>query len=51
MVATPQGTGLAGQGTQAITALTGAGDTLTGVGFAATATSEEPTIWQTPARS
>jgi hypothetical protein len=50
-VAAPQGTGLAGQGTQAITALTGDGDTLTGVGFAATATTEEPTIWQTPARS
>jgi hypothetical protein len=50
-VATPAGTGLAGPGTQAITGLADGGDTLTGVGFAGTATSEEPTIWQTPVRS
>jgi hypothetical protein len=48
--ATPDGTGLAGPGTQAITALTGSGTTLTGVGFAATAATEEPTIWQSPVR-
>lgn len=47
----PTGTGLAGPGTQAITALTDAGSTLTGVGFAATAASEEPTIWQSPVRN
>jgi hypothetical protein len=47
----PTGAGLAGPGTQAITALTGAGVTLTGVGFAATAATEEPTIWQSPVRS
>jgi hypothetical protein len=49
--AAPAGTGLAGPGIQAITALTDAGSTLTGVGFVATATSEEPTIWQSPVRS
>ena len=32
----PQGTGLAGPGVQAITALTATGATLTGVGFTAT---------------
>ena len=53
----PQGTGLAGPGMQAITALTATGATLTGVGFTATsaATSAsmltEPTIWQSPVRS
>ena len=55
--AAPQGTGLAGPGVQAITALTTTGATLTGVGFTATsaATSAsmqtEPTIWQSPVRS
>ena len=34
--AAPQGTGLAGPGMQAITALTATGATLTGVGFTAT---------------
>lgn len=48
--AAPQGTGLAGPGMQAITALTVAGPTLTGVGFIATQESEEPTIWQSPVR-
>jgi hypothetical protein len=54
---TPQGTGLAGPGMQAITALTATGATLTGVGFTATSASAsasmltEPTIWQSPVRS
>jgi hypothetical protein len=47
----PTGMGLAGQGTQAITALTDAGSALIGIGFAATPVSEEPTIWQSPVRS
>jgi hypothetical protein len=53
----PAGTGLAGPGRQAITALTATGATLTGVGFvsaptaAATAMLTEPTIWQSPVRS
>ena len=50
----PQGTGLAGPGMQAITALTATGDTLTGVGFTATRGGHgqpEPTIWQSPVRS
>jgi hypothetical protein len=51
----PQGTGLAGPGMQAITALTATGATLTGVGFtsesAAAAMVTEPTIWQSPVRS
>ena len=48
--ATPDGTGLAGPGTQAITALTGSGAALTGIGFVATAAREEPTLWQAPVR-
>ena len=54
---TPPGTGLAGPGVQAITALTATGATLTGVGFTATSaptsatTATEPTIWQSPVRS
>jgi hypothetical protein len=50
---TPQGTGLASPGTQAITALTATHATLIGVGFAAvpaSATATEPTIWQSPVR-
>jgi hypothetical protein len=53
----PQGTGLAGPGMQAITALTATGVTLTGVGFTATSAAAsasmltEPTIWQSPVRS
>ena len=48
----PQGTGLAGPGLHAITALTATADTLIGVGFTtATATATEPTIWQSPVRS
>jgi hypothetical protein len=50
-VAAPNSTGLAGPGTQAITALAGAGSTLIGVGFTATPDSEEPTIWQSPVRN
>ncbi len=44
-------TGLGGQGVQEITGLTVSGSTLTGVGFAASATSETPTIWRSPIRS
>jgi hypothetical protein len=49
--AAPEGTGLAGPGTHAITALTQAGSTLTGVGFTASPAGEQPTIWQSPVRS
>jgi hypothetical protein len=49
--AAPEGTGLAGPGTHAITALTQAGSTLTGVGFTASSAGEQPTIWQSPVRS
>jgi hypothetical protein len=49
--AAPEGTGLTGPGTHAITALTQAGSTLTGVGFTATPAGEQPTIWQSPVRS
>ena len=64
--AAPQGTGLAGPGMQAITALTATGATVTGIGFTATpaapsgpakaaaapaSTQTEPTIWQSPVRS
>ena len=49
--AAPDGLGLAGQGAQAITALTATGSTLTGVGFTATAAGEQPTIWQSPVRN
>jgi hypothetical protein len=48
--ATPGGEGLAGPGVQAITALTVAGSTLTGVGFTASPTAEQPTFWQSPIR-
>ena len=49
--ASPDGMGLAGPGTHAITALAGAGSTLTGVGYVATPAAEEPTIWQSPVRN
>jgi hypothetical protein len=49
--ASPEGTGLAGPGTHAITALAGAGSALTGVGYIATPAAEEPTIWQSPVRN
>jgi hypothetical protein len=49
--ASPDGMGLGGPGTHAITALAGAGSTLTGVGYFATPAAEEPTIWQSPVRN
>jgi hypothetical protein len=49
-VATPQGRGLAASSTQAITALTTVGATLTGVGFAESAGVRQPTLWQSPVR-
>lgn len=49
-VVTPQGTGLAGAGTQVITALTADGVTLTGVGFTAAFGTRNPTLWQSPLR-
>jgi len=49
--ATPDGMGLAGRGSQAITALTASGSTLTGIGYMATLESEQPTLWQSPVRS
>jgi hypothetical protein len=47
---TPGGQGLAGPGIQAITGLTVSGTTLTGVGFTASSTSEQPLFWQSPIR-
>jgi hypothetical protein len=49
--ASPDGMGLAGAGEHAITALTAAGSTLTGVGYIATPAAEEPTLWQSPVRN
>jgi hypothetical protein len=46
--ATPTGPGLATPGIQAITGLTVSGRTLTGVGFTATPSGEQPTLWQPP---
>jgi hypothetical protein len=49
--AAPLGTGLSGPGTQAITALTAQGVTVTGIGFTTTNTGrQQPTIWQSPIR-
>jgi hypothetical protein len=48
--AEPAGQGLTGPGIQAITSLTATGNTLTGVGFAASPTSEQPVFWQAPVR-
>jgi hypothetical protein len=48
--ATPSGQGLTGPGIQAITALTVSGSTLTGVGFTASPTGEQPVFWQSPIR-
>ncbi len=48
--AEPAGQGLTGAGIQAITGLTVSGSTLTGVGFTASPTSEEPVFWQSPIR-
>jgi hypothetical protein len=51
---TPHGTGLNGTGVQQITGLAaasgGPGGSLIGVGFTATQTGEQPTLWQVPAR-
>jgi hypothetical protein len=47
---TPAGQGLAGPGIQAITGLTVSGTTLTGVGFTASPSSEQPLFWQSPIR-
>lgn len=49
-VVAPQGTGLAGPGVQAITALTAQGATLTGIGFTAKSAVQQPTLWQSPIR-
>jgi hypothetical protein len=46
--ATPTGPGLATPGIQAITGLTVSGRSLTGVGFTATPSGEQPTLWQFP---
>jgi hypothetical protein len=48
--AEPAGQGLTGPGIQAITSLTATGSTLTGVGFSASPTSEQPVFWQAPIR-
>jgi hypothetical protein len=48
--AEPSGQGLTGPGIQAITSLTTSGSTLTGVGFTASPTGEEPVFWQSPIR-
>jgi hypothetical protein len=47
---TPAGQGLAGPGIQAITGLTVSGSTLTGVGFTASTSGEQPLFWQSPIR-
>jgi hypothetical protein len=47
---TPRGTGLSGSGFQQITGLAASGSALTGVGYTATSTAEEPTLWQVPSR-
>ncbi len=48
--ATPAGQGMTGPGIQAITGLTVSGSTLTGVGFTASPSGEEPVFWQSPLR-
>jgi hypothetical protein len=48
--ADPDGFGLSGSGVQDITALAAAGTALTGAGFIATESGEQPTIWQSPIR-
>jgi hypothetical protein len=47
---TLHGTGLSGPGIQQVSGLAAAGTALTGVGFTATATAEQPTFWAVPAR-
>jgi hypothetical protein len=46
----PSGQGLTGPGIQAMTALTAAGSTLTGVGYTASPAIEQPVFWQSPIR-
>ncbi|HEX5288476.1 MAG TPA: hypothetical protein VFX25_06380, partial [Streptosporangiaceae bacterium] len=48
--ARPAGKGLTGPGIQAITGLAAAGSTLTGVGFTASPSGEQPIFWQAPVR-
>jgi hypothetical protein len=48
--AAPTGPGLTGPGIQAITGLTVSGGTLSGVGFTASPTSEQPVFWPSPIR-
>jgi hypothetical protein len=48
--AEPAGQGLTGSGIQAITSLTATGSTLTGVGYSASPTTEQPVFWQAPVR-
>jgi hypothetical protein len=47
---TPAGKGLTGNGIQAITGLDVADNTLTGVGFSAAPSGEQPVFWQSPVR-
>ena len=47
----PNGRGLDGPGIQEITGVTASSDgSLTGVGFTASASGEQPTLWDVPAR-
>jgi hypothetical protein len=48
--ATPSGKGLSGTGVHELNAITSAGNELTAAGFVITASSEQPTIWQSPVR-
>lgn len=48
--AEPGGQGLTGPGIQAITSLTASGNTLTGVGYSASPSAEQPVFWQAPLR-
>lgn len=45
----PVGTGLSSRGSQAITALASSGSVVTGVGYVATPTMEQPTLWRASA--
>jgi hypothetical protein len=47
---TPAGEGLTGAGIQEITSLTASGNTLTGVGYTASPSTEQPVFWQSPIR-
>jgi hypothetical protein len=48
--AEPAGQGLTGPGIQAITSLATSGSTLTGIGFTASPSGEQPVFWQAPIR-